>query len=102
MNVSWRELGAIQRAAKLDGKWHVLIELGYPVEGLTKAYAAALENWMEDEIVLELKFRAPPSHALPGASNVIAVASGKVFWMRIFMGPVRESCWGFEKVSDQK
>ena len=77
VNVSWRELGAIQRAAKLDGKWHVLIELGYPVEGLTKAYAGALENWMEDEIVLELKFRAPPSHALPGASNVIAVASGK-------------------------
>jgi len=77
LNIPWRELGAIQRAAKLDGKWHVLIELGYPVEGLTSAYAAALENWTEDEIVLELKFRPPPSRALPGASNVIAIASGK-------------------------
>ena len=77
LNIPWRELGAIQRAAKLDGKWHVLIELGYPVEGLTSAYAAALENWTEDEIVLEVKFRPPPSRALPGASNVIAIASGK-------------------------
>tara|TARA_B100000929_G_scaffold289367_1_gene279851 strand:+ start:3040 stop:4077 length:1038 start_codon:yes stop_codon:yes gene_type:complete len=77
VNVTWRELGAIQRAAKLDGKWHVLIELGYPVEGLKEAYAQELERWIEDDIVLELKFKAPASHALPGASNVIAVASGK-------------------------
>ena len=56
VNIPWRELGAIQRAVKLDGKWHVLIELGYPVEGLTSTYAASLENWLEDEIVLELKF----------------------------------------------
>ena len=77
LNVTWRELGAIRRAAKLDGRWHVQIEVGYPVEGLTEEYAQELESWMEDEIVLELKFKAPPSHALPGASNVIAVASGK-------------------------
>ena len=77
LNIPWRELGAIHRAAQLDGKWHILIELGYPVEGLTSAYAVALETWMEDEIVLELKFRPPPSRALPGASNVIAIASGK-------------------------
>ena len=77
VNIPWRELGAIQRAAKLDGKWHILIELGYPVEGLTSTYAEFLENWLEDEIVLELKFRPPDARALPGANNVIAIASGK-------------------------
>ena len=77
VNIPWRELGAIRRAAKLDGKWHILIELGYPVEGLTSTYAASLENWLEDEIVLELKFRPPDARALPGANNVIAIASGK-------------------------
>ena len=35
------------------------------------------ENWLEDEIVQELKLRPPDARALPGANNVIAIASGK-------------------------
>ena len=34
LGVTWRELGAIRRAARLDDKWHVDLELGYPVVGI--------------------------------------------------------------------
>ena len=77
LRVTWRELGAIKRAAKLDGKWHAVVQLGYPIEGLLDVYTRSVQEWMGEEIVLDLEFEPPDAHALPGAKNVIAVASGK-------------------------
>lgn len=76
--VPWGELGAIRHAAKLDGKWHADISLGYPVDGLVEEYRKQTAEWLgEDDVVLDLSFKPPARNALPGVNNVIAVASGK-------------------------
>ena len=77
LGTTWGELGAVRRAARLDGRWHAEVCLGYPVDGLKDEYARAAAAWVEDELVLDLTFRAPTVKGIPGAKNVIAVASGK-------------------------
>ena len=75
--VSWGELGAVRRAAQLDGRWHVDVALGYPVAGLVEAYTHALAQHLGEAVTLELAFAPPTGRGVPGASHVIAVASGK-------------------------
>lgn len=77
LGVSWHELGAIRRAAKLDGRWHAEIELGYPIEGLEEEYSGKVAAWLDGEVVLGLKFRVPETKGISGAKNIIAIASGK-------------------------
>ena len=77
LGVPWGELGAVRRAARLDGRWHVDAVLGYPVAGLREPYARALSDALRDPVVLDLAFAPPPGRGVPGASHVIAVASGK-------------------------
>ena len=74
---TWRDLGAIKRAAKLDERWHAVVSLGYPVEGLGETYQEAVAGWLGEPVVLELEFEPPRAQALAGVKNVIAVASGK-------------------------
>ncbi len=73
----WGELGAVRRAARLDGRWHVDAVLGYPVDGLQAPYAKALSERLGDDVVLDLSFAPPPGSGLPGAAHIVAVASGK-------------------------
>ncbi|MYE84213.1 MAG: iron-sulfur cluster carrier protein ApbC [Gammaproteobacteria bacterium] len=77
LGTPWGELGAVRRAARLDDRWHAEVCLGYPVDGLEDAYTRAAAGWLEDDVVLDLTFRAPTQKGIPGAKNVIAVASGK-------------------------
>ena len=77
LGVPWGELGAIRRAAKRDGRWHVDAVLGYPVDGLQEAYAEALSTRLQDDVALDLAFAPPPGGGLPGVAHIIAVASGK-------------------------
>ena len=74
---SWGELGAIRRAAKLDGRWHVDATLGYPVAGLQESYQRGLAESLGDDVALDLAFAPPPGAGVAGAKHVIAVASGK-------------------------
>ena len=73
----WGQLGAVQRTAKRDGKWLADVCLGYPVAGLRDAYAQALSEWLGGPVELDLAFKAPSAKAIPGAKNLVAVASGK-------------------------
>ena len=77
LGATWGELGAIRRAARLDGRWHVDAALGYPVAGLQEPYAEALSERLGDAVALDLGFAPPPGEGVQGASHVIAVASGK-------------------------
>ena len=77
LDVPWGELGAVRRAARLDGRWHVDAALGYPVQGLAEPYAQALEAALGEAVALELSFAPPQGRAAPGARHIIAVASGK-------------------------
>ena len=77
LNVPWGELGAVRRAARLDGRWHVDAALGYPVAGLVAPYTAALSEQVGEPVTLELAFAPPAGQGVPGASHVVAVASGK-------------------------
>ena len=77
LNVPWGELGAIRRAARLDGRWHVDAIVGYPVEGLVDPYTRALEEQLSDAVVLDLTFTPPQGQGAPGVGHIIAVASGK-------------------------
>ena len=77
LGATWRELGAIRHAEKLDGRWHADIELGYPTEGLDEEYSRAVAAWLDDEVILGLKFRVPETKGIPGVKNIIAIASGK-------------------------
>ena len=77
LGTTWGELGAVRRAARLDDRWHAEVCLGYPVDGLQDEYASAAAAWVEDDLVLDLTFRAPTVKGIPGAKNIIAVASGK-------------------------
>ncbi len=77
LGVTWGELGAIRRAARLDGRWHVDALLGYPVAGLADPYTRALAELLKEPVTLELGFATPPKRGIPGAAHVIAVASGK-------------------------
>ena len=77
LGTTWGELGAVRRAARLDDRWHAEVCLGYPVDGLQGEYASAAAAWVEDDLVLDLTFRAPTVKGIPGAKNIIAVASGK-------------------------
>ena len=77
LGTPWGELGAVRRAARLDDRWHAEVCLGYPVDGLEDEYTRAAAGWLEDDVVLDLTFRAPTQKGIPGAKNVIAVASGK-------------------------
>ena len=77
LGVPWGELGAVRRAARLDGRWHVDAVLGYPVDGLRAPYSRALAERLGDEVVLDLSFAPPPGSGLPGAAHIVAVASGK-------------------------
>ena len=77
LNVPWGELGAVRRAARLDGRWHVDAVLGYPVEGLVEPYTRALEEQLKGSVVLDLTFAPPQRRGVPGVSHIIAVASGK-------------------------
>ena len=77
LGTTWGELGAVRRAARLDGRWHADVSLGYPVGGLQDEYARAAAAWLEDDVVLDLTFRAPAQKGIPGAKNIVAVASGK-------------------------
>ena len=74
---TWGELGAVRRMAKLDGKWHAEVCLGYPVGGAEKDYVRDVSDWLGEDVVLDLTFRAPQARGIPGAKNIIAVASGK-------------------------
>ncbi len=77
LGVSWGELGAVRRAARLDGRWHVDAVLGYPANGLGEPYTRALAEHLHDRVVLDLSFAPPPGSGVAGASHVVAVASGK-------------------------
>ena len=77
LTVPWGKLGAVRRAARLDGRWHVDAVLGYPVAGLVEPYAAALAEHLGEAVTLELAFAAPVGQGAPGVSHVVAVASGK-------------------------
>ena len=77
LGVPWGELGAVRRAARLDGRWHVDAILGYPVEGLVEPYTRALEEQLRDAVVLDLTFAPPQGGGTPGVGHIIAVASGK-------------------------
>ena len=77
LDATWGELGAVRRAARLDERWHVDAVLGYPVDGLQEPYARALSEALNDDVVLDLSFAAPPSRNTTGAGHLIAVASGK-------------------------
>ena len=77
LSATWGELGAVRRMARLDGKWHAHVCLGYPFNGVEKDYARAVSDWLGEEIALDLEFRAPEARGIPGAKNIIAVASGK-------------------------
>lgn len=77
LGATWGELGAVRRAARLDGRWHVDAVLGYPVDGLQESYALSLSEALDDAVVLELSFAPPPSRNTTGAGHLIAVASGK-------------------------
>lgn len=78
LGIHWGELNAVRHAAKLDGRWHADVNLGYPIEGLESDYRDQAATWLEDpNLVLELHFVPPARNVLPGVNNVIAVASGK-------------------------
>ena len=77
LGVPWGELGAIRHAARLDGRWHVDAVLGYPVDGLVAPYSEALSQRLRDAVTLDLTFAPPPGGGTPGASHIVAVASGK-------------------------
>ncbi len=78
LGTSWGELDAIKNSGRLDGQWHVDVDLGYPVDGLKESYGSAVANWIEvSSVELQLRFRPPETTALRGVRNVIAVASGK-------------------------
>ena len=77
MGHTWQEMGNIRRAAKLDNKWHAVIELSYPCDGLSELYQSLVSQWIGEEIVLELSFRLDTKQVLPGVKHVIAIASGK-------------------------
>ena len=77
LNTPWGGLGVVRRAARLDGRWHVDAVLGYPVAGLAEPYAAALSKHFGEAVTLQLDFAPPAGRGVPGASHVIAVASGK-------------------------
>ena len=77
LGVPWGDLGAVRRAARLDGRWHVDAVLGYPVDGLVESYRQALESRLNDPVVLDLTFAPPRGLGTPGVGHVIAVASGK-------------------------
>ena len=77
LSATWGELGAVRRMANLDGKWHAQVRLGYPVGGVEKDYARAVSDWLGEDIALDLEFRPPEAQGIPGAKNIIAVASGK-------------------------
>ena len=74
---AWGELGAVRRTARRDGKWLADVRLGYPVAGLGERYAQAVSEWLGGEVELDLAFEAPAAKGIPGAKNLIAVASGK-------------------------
>ena len=77
ISATWGELGAVQRAANLDGKLHAQVRLGYPVGGAEDAYRRAVSDWVGQDAALDLEFRAPQARGIRGAKNIIAVASGK-------------------------
>ena len=77
LGVPWGELGAVRRAARIDGRWHVDVALGYPVAGLGEAYSRALSAQVGEALTLDLTFAPPAGSGVPGASHVLAVASGK-------------------------
>ena len=77
LGATWGELGAIRRAAKLDGRWHVDAALGYPTAGLKDDYQRALAKRLQDTVELDLAFAPPPGAGVAGAAHVIAIASGK-------------------------
>ena len=77
LSATWGELGAVRRMANMDGRWHAQVRLGYPVGGIEKDYARSVSDWVGEDTVLDLEFRAPQGRGIPGAGNIIAVASGK-------------------------
>ena len=77
LGVPWGELGAVRRAARLDGRWHVDAVLGYPVAGLSERFERALSEALGEAVVLDLAFAPPPARGTTGAGHLIAVASGK-------------------------
>ena len=77
LGATWGELGAVRRAARLDGRWHVDAVLGYPVDGLAESYSRLLSEALDDAVVLDLTFAPPPSPNTTSAGHLIAVASGK-------------------------
>ena len=77
LSATWGELGAVRRMANLDGEWHAQVRLGYPFKGAEEEYARAVSEWAGQDTVLDLEFRAPEARGIPGAKNIIAVASGK-------------------------
>lgn len=77
LNATWGDLGAVRRAARIAGRWHVDVALGYPVVGLVDAYAAALSARVGEDVTLELTFAPPAGRGVAGAAHVVAVASGK-------------------------
>ena len=74
---AWGELGAVRRVAQRNGRWLAEVRLGYPVEGLNEGYAKAVGAWLGGDVELDLAFEAPAAKVMPGAKNVVAVASGK-------------------------
>ena len=78
LDKTWGELPTASKSKSMRNKTHVRVELGYPIDGIEKKYRDSLGTWLKDEeLNLELVFRAPRTCKLPGTRNVIAVASGK-------------------------
>lgn len=78
LDKTWGELPTASKSKSMGNTTHIRVELGYPIDGIEKKYRDSLGTWLNDEeLNLELVFRAPRTCKLPGTRNVIAVASGK-------------------------
>jgi ATP-binding protein involved in chromosome partitioning len=88
MGITLGEAGAIQGLSLADGALSVEVVLGFPVGGYEPVFREALaahlrEQGFEGALRLDLSARIPAfignreAEALPGISNVVAIASGK-------------------------
>lgn len=78
LNRTWGELPTASKSKSIDDTTHIQVELGYPVSGVETRFRDSLRTWLNDqEVDLDLVFRAPRTCKLAGTRNVIAIASGK-------------------------
>ncbi len=76
---TWGELNAVQHTKVQEGRLvHSTVELGYPIQNYESSLQKSVEDWLNDsDVKVDWKFHPPVTCQLPGAKNVIAVASGK-------------------------